>query len=142
MFYFRLTVDLPMPTLYWVMSMCLLKNWIRPCPALGMLFELTQGIIMHGNYKLILVLVKLQYFLDKLTIGSMTTSQTIFKQLHVIMILNNHFRYGVGMIYQKQEKFSLAEVHFRKALSINPKSPALLCHIGVVSSFAKLAQNH
>ena len=39
----------------------------------------------------------------------------------------------MGLIYYKQEKFSLAEVHFRKALTINPQSSALLCHIGVVS---------
>lgn len=44
-----------------------------------------------------------------------------------------YFRYGVGMIYYKQEKFDFAEVHFRKALHINPHSAALLCHIGVVS---------
>ena len=43
------------------------------------------------------------------------------------------FRYGLGMIYYKQEKFTLAEVHFRKALAINPYSCVLLCHIGVVS---------
>lgn len=72
----------------------------------------------------------------------MTISLMIFKQLHVIILFKNYFRYGVGMIYQKQEKFSLAEVHFRKALSINPKSPVLLCHIGVVSSFSKFAQKH
>lgn len=43
------------------------------------------------------------------------------------------FRYGLGMIYYKQEKFSLAEMHFQKALDINPQSSVLLCHIGVVS---------
>lgn len=37
------------------------------------------------------------------------------------------------MIYYKQEKFSLAEMHFQKALDINPQSSVLLCHIGVVS---------
>lgn len=37
------------------------------------------------------------------------------------------------MIYYKQEKFSLAEMHFQKALHINPQSSVLLCHIGVVS---------
>lgn len=39
------------------------------------------------------------------------------------------------MIYYKQEKFNLAEMHFKKALSINPQSSVLLCHIGVVSSY-------
>jgi anaphase-promoting complex subunit 3 len=43
-------------------------------------------------------------------------------------------RYGVGMVYHKQEKFVLAEFHFNKALSINPQSSALLCNIGVVST--------
>ena len=44
-----------------------------------------------------------------------------------------YFRYGVGMIYYKQEKYNLAEVHFKKALTINPSSSVLICHIGVVS---------
>ena len=39
----------------------------------------------------------------------------------------------MGMIYYKQEKYNLAEVHFKKALTINPNSSVLLCHIGVVS---------
>lgn len=39
------------------------------------------------------------------------------------------------MIYYKQEKFNLAEIHFKKALSINPQSSVLLCHIGVVSLY-------
>lgn len=38
------------------------------------------------------------------------------------------------MIYYKQEKFGLAEMHFQKALDINPQSSVLLCHIGVVST--------
>lgn len=38
------------------------------------------------------------------------------------------------MIYYKQEKFNLAEIHFKKAFSINPQSSVLLCHIGVVSN--------
>ena len=40
--------------------------------------------------------------------------------------------YGIGMIYYKQEKYSLAEVHFKKALSINSESSVLMCHVGVV----------
>jgi tetratricopeptide (TPR) repeat protein len=42
------------------------------------------------------------------------------------------------MIYYKQEKFSLAEMHFQKALDINPQSSVLLCHIGVVSNFLNI----
>ncbi|TNN28753.1 Cell division cycle protein 27 [Liparis tanakae] len=41
------------------------------------------------------------------------------------------------MIYYKQEKFNLAEIHFKKALSINPQSSVLLCHIGVVQHALK-----
>lgn len=52
----------------------------------------------------------------------------IFAELNSVCV----FRYGLGMIYYKQEKFNLAEIHFKKALSINPQSSVLLCHIGVV----------
>ncbi|KAK3082935.1 hypothetical protein FSP39_009477, partial [Pinctada imbricata] len=53
---------------------------------------------------------------------------------NAIRVDSRHYNawYGVGMIYYKQEKFSLAEVHFRKALNINSQSSALLCHIAVV----------
>lgn len=44
------------------------------------------------------------------------------------------------MIYYKQEKFNLAEIHFKKALSINPQSSVLLCHIGVVCFVAHEVQ--
>lgn len=43
--------------------------------------------------------------------------------------------YGIGMVYYKQEKFTLAEVHFRRALAISPQNSVLLCHIGVVSDW-------
>ena len=39
------------------------------------------------------------------------------------------------MIYYKKEKFSLAETHFKKALSINPENAVLLCHIGLVCCY-------
>lgn len=32
---------------------------------------------------------------------------------------NAFYRYGLGMIYFRQEKYKLAEIHFRRALSIN-----------------------
>ena len=44
-----------------------------------------------------------------------------------------HFRYGIGTIYSKQERYLLAEIHFKRALSINTQSSVLMCHIGVVS---------
>ena len=40
--------------------------------------------------------------------------------------------YGVGLTYYKQERFQLAEMYYRKALSINPASPILMCHVAVV----------
>lgn len=42
------------------------------------------------------------------------------------------WRYGIGMVYYKQEKFVLAEFHFNKALVINPFNSTLLCTIAVV----------
>lgn len=53
--------------------------------------------------------------------------------LVVLMKSCTFFRYGLGMIFYKKEKFTLAEAHFKKALAINPQSAVLLCHIGLVS---------
>jgi len=36
--------------------------------------------------------------------------------------------YGLGAIYFKQEKFGLAEYHFKRALDINCQSSVLHCH--------------
>ena len=40
--------------------------------------------------------------------------------------------YGLGTIYYRQEKYDLAEFHFRKALSINNSSSVLKCFLGMV----------
>jgi anaphase-promoting complex subunit 3 len=40
--------------------------------------------------------------------------------------------YGLGMIYYQQEKWSLSEFHFRKALEINKFSAILHCYVGIV----------
>jgi tetratricopeptide (TPR) repeat protein len=45
--------------------------------------------------------------------------------------------YGSGLVYVlinplAQERYQLAEIHFRKALAINPLSPILMCHVAVV----------
>ena len=40
-------------------------------------------------------------------------------------------RFGLGSIYTKQEKFALAEYHFRRALEINPQSSVLYCHLSL-----------
>ena len=42
------------------------------------------------------------------------------------------------MVYYKQEKFVLAEFHFKKALTINPYNSTLLCTIAVVSRCCRL----
>ena len=39
--------------------------------------------------------------------------------------------YGLGSIYFRQEKYELAEYHFRKALTINPASSVLHCYLGL-----------
>mmetsp|Transcript_15434 Transcript_15434/g.20499 ORF Transcript_15434/g.20499 Transcript_15434/m.20499 type:complete len:285 (-) Transcript_15434:99-953(-) len=39
--------------------------------------------------------------------------------------------YGLGAIYFRQEKYDLAEYHFQKALTINPQSSVLHCHLGM-----------
>ena len=41
------------------------------------------------------------------------------------------YRYGLGNIYFRQEKFDFAEHHLRKALAINPCSSPLYCYLGM-----------
>lgn len=43
--------------------------------------------------------------------------------------------FGLGVIYYKQEKWELAEFHFRKALSIHRSNTILQCYVGMVSIF-------
>lgn len=43
----------------------------------------------------------------------------------------------MGTIFSKQEQYSLAELHFKRALQINPQNSALMCHIGVVQHALK-----
>lgn len=45
----------------------------------------------------------------------------------------HYFRYGIGAIYQKQERYELAEMHYKRALRINHSSALIMCHIAVVS---------
>ena len=45
--------------------------------------------------------------------------------------------YGIGLTYYKQERFQLAEFYYRKALSMNPQSPILMCHVAVVRNETK-----
>ncbi|XP_065655837.1 cell division cycle protein 27 homolog isoform X2 [Hydra vulgaris] len=39
--------------------------------------------------------------------------------------------YGIGMIYYKQDNFSMAKLHFQLALKINPRNSVLLGHLAV-----------
>ena len=41
------------------------------------------------------------------------------------------------MIYFRQEKYSIAEYHFNKALTINTKNSVLYCYIGMVLRASK-----
>lgn len=40
--------------------------------------------------------------------------------------------FGIANIYSKQERFQLAEIHYRKALKISRKNSVILVHIGVM----------
>lgn len=40
--------------------------------------------------------------------------------------------YGIGSIYAKQERYGLAEYHFKRALEIHPKCSVIMVHIGVM----------
>jgi len=48
-------------------------------------------------------------------------------------------RFGMGHIYYRQEKFGMAEYHFRRALNINPRSSVLRCYLGM--ALHKLKRN-
>jgi anaphase-promoting complex subunit 3 len=54
-----------------------------------------------------------------------------------IIPYNLYGRYGLGSIYFRQEKFEMAEYHFRRALAINAVSSVLRCYL----SMALHAQN-
>lgn len=45
--------------------------------------------------------------------------------------------FGIGTIYSKQEKFRLAEIHYERALSINPHNSVIMVHIGAMQLFSK-----
>jgi len=57
---------------------------------------------------------------------------------NAIRIDNRHYNafYGIGMIFYKQEKFKMAELHYSKALKIS-WNPVLLCHLAVVQHALK-----
>lgn len=51
-----------------------------------------------------------------------------------IMKDSRHYNawYGIGSIYSKQERYNLAEFHFKQALRINPNNSVILVHIGAM----------
>jgi anaphase-promoting complex subunit 3 len=48
-----------------------------------------------------------------------------------IYLNNTRSRYGLGIIYYRQEKFAMAEHYFKKALAINKYNSVLYCYIGM-----------
>lgn len=58
---------------------------------------------------------------------------------NAIRINPRHYNawFGIGTIYSKQERYHLAEINYTRALSINPQSSVLMCHIGVVQHALK-----
>lgn len=45
--------------------------------------------------------------------------------------------FGIGTIFSKQERYELAELHYRKALAINPKNSVIMVHIGAMQFFLR-----
>ena len=50
--------------------------------------------------------------------------------------------YGLGAIYTRQERFEMAEYHFRRALSINTSSSVLRCYLGMVLHYQGAENPH
>lgn len=50
---------------------------------------------------------------------------------------NRHYNawFGIGTIYSKQERFQLAEIHYRHALKINRNNSIIHVHIGVMQFY-------
>jgi len=45
---------------------------------------------------------------------------------------SSSFLFAPGLVYYRQERYELAEYHFRRALAINHTSSILKCYIGMV----------
>lgn len=56
------------------------------------------------------------------------------------LLLSPPSRFGMGHIYYRQEKYGMAEYHFRRALTINHRSSVLRCYLGM--ALHKLKRNH
>jgi len=40
--------------------------------------------------------------------------------------------YGLGTVFFREEKYDLAEYHFKRAVVINSRNPVLHCYLGMV----------
>ena len=131
---FKLIKGSHIPTHCLDMSMYSQKSWIEPCLVSVRQLGLILVITMHGKFsQLIFTSFKINKF-QQMYIGPFCYwFLLILFSPTKILDINFVCRYGIGMIYYKQEKFNLAEIHYRKALSINPSSSVLYCHVGVVS---------
>ena len=56
---------------------------------------------------------------------------------HILIDICMIRRYGLGSVFFRQEKYEMAEYHFRRALNINAVSSVLRCYL----SMALHAQN-
>jgi anaphase-promoting complex subunit 3 len=58
--------------------------------------------------------------------------QAILSFRSALLLNDRHYNawYGLGSIYFRQERFELAEYHFRRALQINGESSVLHCYMG------------
>lgn len=41
-------------------------------------------------------------------------------------------RYGLGSVYKNEKKHAMAEIHYRKALDLQPNDPIFLQYLGMV----------
>ena len=71
---------------------------------------------------------------EYITIEELDKALTCFRTAARLDPRHYNAWYGIGLVFFKQERFQLAEIYFRKAVDINPQSPALMCHLAVVSS--------
>ena len=70
---------------------------------------------------------------EYITIEELDKALTCFRTAARLDPRHYNAWYGIGLVFFKQERFQLAEIYFRKAVDINPQSPALMCHLAVVS---------
>lgn len=65
-------------------------------------------------------------------IGTITLGMALVSCLPFSISSNLLIYVPIGTIYYRQERFELAEYHFKRAIEINPNSSVLRCHLGLV----------